>query len=101
MAKAVRRCYKKIAPGEWKVGKYCNAKSATKKYASGKAKKKPNSKKRVALAVFKNKLLNKRESSGNAKARAAAPSRVQALIDAQRQRQPKPRPFIHMVQTGL
>jgi hypothetical protein len=41
MAKAVRRCYKKVAPGEWKVGKYCNPKNSKTKYASGKPKKKP------------------------------------------------------------
>tara|TARA_R110002096_G_scaffold137575_1_gene290975 strand:+ start:80 stop:487 length:408 start_codon:yes stop_codon:yes gene_type:complete len=40
MAKATRRCFKKVG-GNYLVGKMCNPVGATTKYASGKATKKP------------------------------------------------------------
>lgn len=43
MAKAIRRCFKEQTKGSgnWTVGKMCNRKGASKKYASGIATKKP------------------------------------------------------------
>jgi len=100
MAKAVRRCYKKIAPGEWKVGKYCNPKTSKTKYASGKAKKKPPLKLRKETAEKRNSRRIAAQKIKNIAQPPLAPptmsDRLQALIDAQKPFIGPPRPPIIM-----